>query len=112
MTDRGRVVVVTAGFALWVGGRCVAAARWSDVRRLRARHRDAQGEEGALALMVELVDGSRVELDERAPGFEAFVNRASATLSGMVPFGDWHHVATASTTADGALLFDRSTRRY
>jgi hypothetical protein len=112
MTDRGRVVVVGAGFALWLGGRCVAAARWSDIRRLRARQHDAGDGAEALALVVELVDGSRVELHEQAPGFDAFANRASATLSGMVPFGDWHHAAGAATTADGALLFDRSTRRY
>jgi hypothetical protein len=110
MTDRGRVVVVAAGFALWMGGRCVAAARWSDIRRLRARRHDAQGD--ALALIVELVDGSRLELHEQAPGFGAFVDRGSATLSGMLPFGDWHHAAAAATSVDGALLFDRSTRRY
>jgi hypothetical protein len=110
MTDRGRVVVVAAGFALWMGGRCVAAARWSDVRRLHARRRDAPGD--ALALVVELVDGSRMELHEEAPGFDAFASRASATLSGMVPVGDWHHAAAGATTSDGALLFDRSTRRY
>jgi hypothetical protein len=113
MTDRGRVVVVGAGFALWLGGRCVAAARWSDIRRLRAHPPDPrQGDGDALALVVELVDGSRVELHEQAPGFDAFVTRASATLSGMVPFGDWHHAADAATAVDGALLFDRSTRRY
>ena len=27
MADPGRVVVVAAGFALWSGGRCLAAAR-------------------------------------------------------------------------------------
>lgn len=110
MTDRGRVVVVAAGFALWAGGRCVAAARWSDVRRLHARHSDA--ERDALTVVVELVDGSRMELHEQAPGFDAFAERASATLSGMVPVGDWHHAAAASTSASGAPLFDRSTRRY
>jgi hypothetical protein len=110
MTDRGRVVVVAAGFALWMGGRCVAAARWSDIRRLHVRHHDAHGD--AIALIVELVDGSRLELHEQAPGFDAFVERGSATLSGMPPFRDWHHAAAVATSVDGALLFDRSTRRY
>lgn len=110
VTDRGRVVVVAAGFALWLGGRCVAAARWSDVRRLRAHHGDSASD--ALALDVELLDGSRMELHEQAPGFEAFVDRASATLPGMLPFGDWHHAAVDATTAHGALLFERSARRY
>jgi hypothetical protein len=110
MTDRGRVVVVTAGFALWLGGRCVAAARWSDIRRLRAHRRDAQGD--AIALDVELIDGSRMELHEQAPGFDAFVGRASATLSGMLPVGDWRHAVAANLAADGVLLFERSARRY
>jgi hypothetical protein len=109
MADRGRVVVVAAGFALWVGGRCVAAARWSDVRRLRA-HRPAEGD--ALALRVELVDGSLMELHEQAPGFDAFVGRASATLSGMLPFSDWHHAIAAAPAGGEALLFERSARRY
>ncbi|NUO38480.1 MAG: hypothetical protein HOQ17_10105 [Gemmatimonadaceae bacterium] len=110
MTDRGRIVVVAAGFALWAGGRCVAAARWSDIRRLHARRHAAPGD--ALALVVELVDGSRMELHEQAPGFDAFADRASVTLSGMVPVGDWHHAATAAGGGSGALLFDRSARRY
>jgi hypothetical protein len=110
MADRGRVVVVAAGFALWTGGRCVAAARWSDVRRLRARHPAADSD--ALALDVELTDGSRMELNELAPGFDAFASRASATLTGMVPVGDWHHRLAATTAADGALIFERSPRRY
>jgi hypothetical protein len=53
-----------------------------------------------------------MELHEQAPGFDAFVDRGAVTLSGMLPFGDWHHAATAATSDDGALLFDRSTRRY
>ena len=56
MDDGGRVVVVAAGFALWRGGRCVAAARWADVRRLRAYHRDADSE--SLFLGVDLMDGT------------------------------------------------------
>jgi hypothetical protein len=111
MTDRGRVVVVAAGFALWAGGRCVAAARWSDIRRLRAHYRNPEA--AALALDVELVDGSRVELLEQAPGFDAFVNRASATLTGMVPFSDWHHAIAADVEPGrGVMLFERSARRY
>jgi hypothetical protein len=110
MADRGRVVVVAAGFALWAGGRCVAAARWSDIRRLRAHYRDTDAD--ALALGVELIDGSRVELLEQAPGFDAFVARASATLSGMVPFGDWHHAIAAAPAGDGVVLFERTARRY
>jgi hypothetical protein len=112
MADPGRVVVVAAGFALWSGGRCVAAARWSDVRRLRAYHRDVPSA-GALYLGVELLDGSVVELHEEAPGFPAFVDRASVTLPGLPPWRDWHHTLDAAPVSPaGVVLFDRKTRRY
>ena len=112
MADPGRVVVVAAGFALWSGGRCVAAARWSDVRRLRASRRNAPPAD-ALFLEVELVDGSRVELHEDAPGFDAFLDRAAVTLQGLLPFRDWHHTLDdPATGAAGVMLFERKTRRY
>ena len=112
MADPGRVVVVAAGFALWSGGRCVAAARWSDVRRLRAYHRDAPPSD-ALHLGVDLVDGTIMELHEAAPGFDAFLDRASATLPGLLPYGDWHHLLAAEPAAsDGVVLFERTARRY
>jgi hypothetical protein len=112
VTDLGRVVVVAAGFALWSGGRCVAAARWTDVRRLRAYRRDVvQGD--ALCVGVELVDGSLMELREEAPGFDAFLGRAATTLQGMLPYGAWHHtVERAGSTGDGVVLFERKVRRY
>jgi hypothetical protein len=112
MTDPGRVVVVAAGFALWSGGRCVAAARWSDVRRLRAYRRDIAPAD-ALYLGVELVDGSLMELHEEAPGFDAFLNRASATLSGLLPYDAWHSaLSTAPPAGEGIVLFERKARRY
>ena len=111
MADRGRVVVVNAGFALWQGGRCVAAARWSDIQRLRAYHRATAGD--ALHLGVELVDGSVMELHEAAPGFDLYVDRATVTLPGMMPSRDWHHtLAAAAPDAVGIVLFERKTRRY
>lgn len=112
MADSGRVVVVAAGFALWSGGRCAAAARWSDVRRLRAYRRGGPTAE-ALYLEVELVDGSRMELHEAAPGFDAFLDRAAVTLTGLRPFGDWHHTLGGSIQdAAGVVVFERSARRY
>ena len=111
MADPGRVVVVAAGFALWSGGRCVAAARWSDVRRLRAYWRDVVPSD-ALYLGVELVDGSLMELREDAPGFDAFLDRAAATLQGLLPYGDWHHTLAAAPGGDGVVIFERKSRRY
>lgn len=112
MDDRGRVVVVAAGFALWSGGRCVAAARWADVRRVRAYHRDVPATQ-ALFLGVELVDGSMMELHEEAPGFDAFLDRASVTLSGLLPYRAWHpSLAAQPLGADGIVLFERAARRF
>ena len=111
MTDPGRVVVVAAGFALWQGGRCVAAARWSDVRRLRA-YRRGTAPADALHLGVELVDGSVMELHEDAPGFDAFLDRASATLPGLLPHATWHPAIDASVPGEGIILFERKAGRY
>jgi hypothetical protein len=93
--DQGRIVVVAAGFALWQGGRCVAAARFSDIRRLRAvRPRSADPD--ALALQVELGDGSLMELRDAAPGFDLFLDRAATLLKGMLPFSAWQHLPAAA----------------
>jgi hypothetical protein len=112
MADRGRVVVVAAGFALWSGSSCVAAARWSDIRRLRAYHRDAASGD-ALFLGVDLVDGSVMELHEDAPGFDAFLDRAAVTLPGLLPYGAWHPaLAAAPPDGEGVVLFERKAGRY
>jgi hypothetical protein len=107
--DRGRVVVVAAGFALWRGGRCAAAARWMDVQRLVARQYSFPASE-ALALLVELVDGTQMELHEDAPGFDAFLDRASVTLRGLTPYEQWHS-AVVSLSGDSLTVYERNTRR-
>ena len=113
MADPGRVVVIAAGFALWSGGRCVASARWADVRRLRAYRRRDIDPADALYLGVELSDGSLMELREDAPGFDAFVDRAPATLQGLLPYSAWHPTLAATAPADdGIVLFERAARRY
>src|ERR1700738_4132136 len=111
MADPGRVVVVAAGFALWSGGRCIAAARWSDIRRLRAYHRDP-APIAPLYLGVELVDGSLMELREEAPGFDAFLDRASVVLSGLLPYAAWHPtLAPRGVIGEGMILFERKRPR-
>ena len=86
--DQGRVVVVAAGFALWRGGRCIAAARWADLRRLRA-YRALDAASTNLRVGVDLVDGTVMELHEAAPGFDLFLDRASTVLPGLIPFASW-----------------------
>ena len=62
---------------------------------------------------VELLDGSKVEFHEQAPGFDAFLDRAAATLQGLLPFRDWHHTLDdAATSGAGVLVFERKARRY
>ena len=109
MEDRGRVVVVAAGFALWQGGRCTAAARWMDVQRLVARPCAFPATE-ALSLMVELVDGSQMELHEDAPGFDAFLDRAAVTLRGLAPYESWHS-AVVSLSGESLTVYERNARR-
>ncbi len=111
MKDRGRVVVVAAGFALWVAGRCTAAARWSDVRRVRAHRPDAANDD-AVRVVVELMDGGVLELHEEAPGLDAFLDRASSMLSGLLPYAAWHPaLAAAPAGGDAVVLFERPAPR-
>ena len=54
-----------------------------------------------------------MELHEAAPGFDAFLDRASATLSGLMPFAAWHAPLRAGTSGtDGGVVFERVARRY
>lgn len=107
MPDQGRIVVVSAGFALWSGGRCVAAARFSDIRRLRAL-RISSAAPDALALRVELTDGSLMELREEAPGFGLFLERATTLLKGLAPAATWHEaLLDAAGPAEGLVIFEK-----
>lgn len=104
--DQGRIVVVAAGFALWAASRCVAAARFSDIRRLRAVK--PAGGTDALALRVELTDGSVMELWEQAPGFDLFVERAAVTLRNLAPAAGWRDALDApDAPREGVLLFEK-----
>ena len=106
--EQGRVVVVAAGFALWLQGKCVAAARWSDIRRVRAMRRpSAAGEQ--ISLIVELTDGTTLELLERAPGFDLFAERAVSVLTGLRPIAEWRASPPAEAPSpNGTLLFERA----
>lgn len=105
--DLGRIVVVAAGFALWKSGRCIAAARWADVQRVRA-YRLATDTSSLARLGVDLRDGSVLEFREAAPGFDLFLDRASATLTGLLPFAAWHpSLMLAPPGSDPTVLFER-----
>lgn len=80
--DQSRIVVIGAGFALWSGGRCVSAARWGDVTRLRCYTRPA-GASRAICAAVALADGSEVEFREEIPGWKQFLDAAAGVLPGV-----------------------------
>lgn len=109
--EHGRIVVVAAGFALWKGGRCIAAARWGDIRRLRA-YRAEPAASDAIRIVVELHDGTLLEYHELAPGFDAFLDRASTMLPGMLRFAAWHPaLMLAPPGGDGTIFFERPAER-
>jgi hypothetical protein len=81
-SDSSHIVVVGAGFALWTGGRCVSAARWGDVTRLRCYVRPA-GETKAICAAIALADGSEVEIREEIPGWAKFLDAAAGVLPGV-----------------------------
>ena len=102
----GRIVVVAAGFALWKGGKCIAAARWADIRLMRA-HR-AETDTDSIRLLVELADGTLLEFHEKAPGFDPFLDRALVTLPGLRPFATWHPgLMLAEPGGEGTVIFER-----
>lgn len=110
MDDLGRVVVVQAGFALWKGGRCIAAGRWADIRQIRATR--LASDETAARLVMELMDGTVLEMHENAPGFTLFLKRGAATLSGLIPVDVWRPALFAAPSGgEGALLFERPEPR-
>lgn len=108
MADPGRIVVVAAGFALWREGRCVAAARWADIRLVRARRKS----EDEATVRVELTDGTVMELDDAAPGFDAFLDRAVVVLPKLLPYTAWSGPLLAGEAAEeGIVLYERPVPR-
>jgi hypothetical protein len=79
---QSRIVVVGAGFALWSNGRCVAAARWGDVARLRCYTRPV-GTSRAICAALALADGAEVEFREEIPGWDRFLDAAAGVLPGV-----------------------------
>ena len=79
---QSRIVVVGAGFALWSEGRCVSAARWGDVVRLRCYTRPVR-DSRAICAALALADGSEVEFREEIAGWARFLDAAAGVLPGL-----------------------------
>ncbi len=80
-------MVVSAGFGLWKDGRNLAAGKWSDISSLRAYTRDTP--ENPICLVIQLRDGSEVEIQEDAPGWSSLVNALPTKLPGTPPPEEW-----------------------
>lgn len=105
--DRDRIVVVAAGFAHYIAGRCTAAARWADVMRIGANQTSA----GALALRIDMADGSAIDLNEAVPGFDLFLDRAVVMLHGLAPYKSWHPALVAAGSEGARVtIYERPTR--
>ena len=112
LDEHGRIVVVAAGFALWKAGRCIAAARWGDIKRLRAYRAETDSAD-AIRLVVELKDGTLLEYHEQAPGFDAFLDRASTMLPSLLRFAAWHPaMMLAPPGGEGTVIFERPADRF
>ena len=82
MADESRIVVVGAGFALWSGARCVSAARWGDIVRVRCYTRPA-GTSRAICAALAVADGAEVEFREEIGGWARFLDAAAGVLPGV-----------------------------
>jgi hypothetical protein len=104
MGDRGRIVVVAAGFGHWRDGRCLAAGKWTDVSRVRA-YKCAAPTPPSICVGVQLRDGSEMEVQEDVPGFASFVNAAATKLPGMPVPDTW--IAELRAAKGEVVLFER-----
>lgn len=80
-----------------------------DVQRLVARPCSFPATD-ALSLIVELVDGTQMELHEDAPGFDVFLDRAGQTLRGLVPYERWHSTVV-SLSGESLTVYERNAGR-
>jgi hypothetical protein len=108
VADRGRVVVVAAGFGLWQDGRCLAAGKWTDVSQLRAHLTSSTP--SSICLIIQLRDGSEVEIQEEAPGWATLVNALPSKLPGTPVPETWIGELRAAQPDHGErTLFERRT---
>ena len=99
---------MAAGFGLWLGGKCLAAGKWSDVSQLRAHVRPSTPP--AICLIIQLRDGSEVEVHEDAPGWATLLNALPSKLPGTPEPASWVNELRHTTPGEPArMLFERRT---
>jgi hypothetical protein len=107
LVDYWRIVVVTSGFGLWHGSRCIRAAKWSDVAMIRASKGDLDTP-NAVCLTVQLADGSTLEMHRNVAGWIEFATAAHDRLPGMLAPKEWvAKVVAPSFAANEMILFER-----
>jgi hypothetical protein len=112
IADRGRVVVVAAGFGVWKDGRCLASGRWADIARVRGNRRERNGKT-ALAITIELRDGSELEIQGETPGWIEFLSMAHGRLPGMPAPASWiDAIEHSPSIPSDVLLFERGADRH
>jgi hypothetical protein len=75
VSDIDRIVVVSAGFGVWRGGKCFVSGRWSDVAAIRL------GASSGAELCLR--DGSVIVLSDGTPGLHAFLSAARSRVAGV-----------------------------
>jgi len=58
-----------------------------------------------------MADESAMDLDESAPGFDLFLDRAAVMLHGLAPFKRWHPaLVAAGATGPPVTIYERPAR--
>ena len=105
-------MVVAAGFGIWQSGRCIAAAKWTDIARVRA-YKSGVGSPDAICLAIQLRDSSEVDVKNEASGWMSFVKMAQTKLAGMPHPDAW--LPQFAESADGSterMLFERAASSF
>lgn len=95
--ETDRIVVISAGFGVWRGGKCLAFGRWSDITAVSMIERGAGAANG---LSLALRDGSTLELRDDTAGWKGFLMGAQSRLPGVPTPEMWE--AAVATTGDDA----------
>ena len=77
-----RIVVLAAGFGVWIDNRHIASGRWGDVVEVRIADQ-GQSPSNHVNLVVVLRDGTEVFIDNNLSGYHAFLGAAEAALPGL-----------------------------
>jgi len=99
--DTFRIQPTASGFDIVTSGAHgshTTAVHWSEVARIDAYQRDQFRKN--VFLVLQLKDGSRVELNEDLPGWSDLVAELPKALPGCLARGDWWRGSAGQSEAD------------